>query len=66
MTTTPETFHWRKLNPEERAAIAAHLAREGYTGFMFIETHAGEFVPMVMERVENKPDTTTDTEEQQR
>ncbi len=63
MTTTPETFHWRKLNPEERAAIAAHLAREGYTGFMFIETHAVEFVPMVMERVENKPDTTTDTEE---
>ena len=63
MTTTPETFHWRKLNPEERAAIAAHLAREGYPGFMFIETQAGDFVPMVMERVENKPDTTDHTEE---
>ena len=63
MTTTPETFHWRTLNPEERAAIAAHLAREGFPGFMFIETHAGEFVPMVMEKIETKPDMATDTEE---
>lgn len=62
MTTTPDTFHWRKLNADERAAIAAHLAREGFPGFMFIETHAGEFVPMVMEKIETKLDTTQDTE----
>ena len=61
--TTAPTSHWRKLNQAERAAIAKFLARQGFGGFMFVETPHGELVPMVFEPVENKPDTTTHTEE---
>lgn len=55
-TTTALTSQWRKLNREERAAIAAYFAREGYPGLMFVPTEAGDVVLVVVEpgkKVEN-------------
>lgn len=48
----------RQLNAEERAAIAAYFAREGYPGLMFVPTEAGDVVLVVMEPAKK------DTEEQ--
>lgn len=62
LTTVP-TSRWRKLNREERAAVARYLARQGFGGFMFVETPHGELVPMVFEPVMPSPDTTEHTEE---
>lgn len=63
MTTPLETFHWRKLNADERALFAQWCIERGYTGMMFVETQSGEHVLMVIEKVEAKPDTNINTEE---
>lgn len=56
MTTTPDTFHWRKPTPDERADIALWCIERGHPGMMFVETQNGEHVLMVLAKVETKPD----------
>jgi len=57
LTPAPMLTQWRQLTNEERAAIAAYFAREGYPGLMFVPTEAGDVVLVVMEPVKKVENT---------